>query len=91
MKQRQLTEIGGGSIRGTSIDEHAERVRADDRMRLLDPTSLPKEIRGFKRRAPPNTALLTGIAFEAFKSRMWAEGNNITDDQAERLFKGTFV
>lgn len=90
MKQRQLTERGGGSVRecSTDIEELAERVRADDRMRLLEPTSLPKELRGFKRRPPPNTALLTRIAFEAFKARMWAEGKDLTDEEALAQFHG---
>lgn len=93
MKQRQLTD--GASMRdtqcSTDIDSVAERLRADDRMRLLEPTSLPKELRGFKRRPPANTALLSNIAFEAFKARMWAEGHELTDEQAKRMFKGTFV
>jgi len=60
-------------------------------MRLLEPTSLPKELRGFKRRPPPKTALLSEIAFASFKARMYADGRNLTDEQAERMFKGTFV
>jgi hypothetical protein len=87
VKQRQLTERGGGSVRGT-FDELAEQVRADDRLRLLEPTSIPKELRGFKRRPPPNTVLLTRIAFEAFKARMWADGKNLTDEEALRQFRG---
>jgi hypothetical protein len=75
----------------STVDEIAERVRIDDYARLLDPTSLPKELRGFKRRPPPNTGLLSAIAFESFKARMWADGHNLTDEQAMRMFRGTFV
>jgi hypothetical protein len=75
----------------TAVENLAEQVRADAAMRLLEPRSLPKELRGFKQRPPPNTSVLSNIAFEAFKARMWAEGHDLTDDQAERMFKGTFV
>jgi hypothetical protein len=91
LKQRQLIEQKSGSIRGTllEIEMLADQVQADDRKRLLEPTRLPKNLRGFKRRAPPNTALLSRIAFEAFKSRMRADGHNLTDEQAARMFRGT--
>ncbi len=75
----------------TELEDAAELVRADDRVRLLEPTSIPKELRGFKRRPPPNTALLSSIAFESFKARMWAEGKDLTDEAASRVFRGTFV
>lgn len=93
MKQRQVTEPIGGSGLGcsTPVTKLIEQIQDEDRQRLLEPTSLPKELRGFKRRPPPNTALLSSIAFEAFKARMWADGHNLTDEQAERMFKGTFV
>lgn len=90
MKRRHLTDGQGygGTMFHETVVRVAEQVQADDRMRLLEPTSLPKELRGFKRRAPPNTALLTRIAFEAFKARMWADGHNLTNDEAEKQFRG---
>jgi hypothetical protein len=86
LKQRQVTERG--SIGNSSCSTLIEEVRDEHRQRLLDPIHVPRELRGFKRRAPPNTALLTRIAFEAFKARMWADGANLTDQEAERLFRG---
>lgn len=90
MKRRQVTESAGGLGRGTSKSyaELAEEILEEDRQRLLEPTSLPKKLRGFKRRPPANTALLTRIAFEAFKSRMWADGKDLTDEQAKVIFDG---
>jgi hypothetical protein len=90
LKQRQLTDgaSAGGISCSTPVEKLIEEIRDEDRVRLLEPTSLPKELRGFKRRPPPNTALLTRIAFEAFKARMWADGMNLTDEEAARMFNG---
>jgi hypothetical protein len=89
MKQRQLTDgVSSRGARCSTVSEIAEQVQADDRMRLLEPTSLPKVLRGFKHRPPPNTALLSRIAFEAFKARMWADGLDLDDEQALAMFKG---
>jgi hypothetical protein len=91
VKQRQVTETPVGGSTATfhaRIERLTEEIQDEDRQRLLEPTSLPKVLRGFKQRPPANTALLSRIAFEAFKSRMWAEGVDMTDEQAERLFRG---
>jgi hypothetical protein len=90
LKQRQLTDAkaGFGGRTEHDVPRLIEEIRDEHRQRLLDPIHVPRELRGFKRRAPPNTALLTRIAFESFKARMWADGANLTDQEAERLFRG---
>lgn len=61
-------------IRGTSTVENLiESVQGDDRKRLLEPTSLPKVLRG---RAPfrrPQTAIIAYAAQAAYERRIAGE------------------
>lgn len=57
--------------RGTfDLKQLAERVQDLDRLRLLEPTSLPKELRGYKRRPRPKTAIIAYAAQAAYERRL---------------------
>lgn len=57
--------------RGTfDLEQLAERVQDLDRLRLLEPTSLPKELRGYKRRPRPKTAIIAYAAQAAYERRI---------------------
>lgn len=89
MKRRGLTDGKGyGRPIVPRLEELADQIQAEDRMRLLEPTSLPKELRGYQRRPRPQTGLLSNVMLEAFKARMWAHGIDLTDEQAARIFRG---
>jgi hypothetical protein len=90
MKRRALTEVGAGGARSfrDDVSRAIESIQDADRLRLLEPTSLPKVLRGRPPYRQPNTAILSRIALERFKARMWSQGIELTDDEAERIFRG---
>lgn len=51
----------------------ADRIQAEDRLRLLEPTSLPKVLRGWEPRARPQTAIIAYAAQRAYERRMARE------------------
>lgn len=53
-----------------ALERLAERIQAEDRLRLLEPTSLPKELRGYKRRPRPKTAIIAYAAQAAYERRI---------------------
>lgn len=58
-------------VRGTlDLEYLADHVQDLDRLRLLEPTSLPKELRGYKRRPRPNTAIIAYAAQAAYERRI---------------------
>lgn len=58
-------------VRGTfDLEQLADRVQDLDRLRLLEPTSLPKELRGYKRRPRPKTAIIALAAQAAYERRI---------------------
>jgi len=57
--------------RGTfDLEQLADHVQDLDRLRLLEPTSLPKELRGYKRRPRPKTAIIAYAAQAAYERRI---------------------
>jgi len=88
VKKRALTERGGGGTFHADVSRAIEDIRGLDQLRLLEPTSLPKVLRGRPPRRQPNTAILSDIAFAAFKARMYREGIDLTDEEAARVFRG---
>lgn len=57
--------------RGTfDLEQLADRVQDLDRLRLLEPTSLPKELRGYKRRPRPKTVIIAIAAQAAYERRI---------------------
>lgn len=59
------------TIRGTlSLPQLADQVRAEDRLRLLEPTSLPKRLRGRSSRPRPQTAIIAYAAQRAYQRRV---------------------
>jgi hypothetical protein len=88
VKRRALTERSAGGTFHANVSRMVEEIQAADRLRLLDPTSLPKILRG---RAPftrPDTASISSVLLERMKARLLAEGFEISDDDAARYFRG---
>lgn len=59
--------IGRGTF---SIEQLADRVQDLDKLRLLEPTSLPKQLRGWKPRPRPKTAIIALAAQAAYERRI---------------------
>jgi hypothetical protein len=58
-------------VRGTlDLEYLTDHVQDLDRQRLLEPTSLPKELRGYKRRPRPKTAIIALAAKAAYERRI---------------------
>jgi hypothetical protein len=58
-------------VRGTlDLERLADHVQDLDRLRLLEPTSLPKELREWKPRPRPNTAIIAIAAQAAYERRI---------------------
>lgn len=62
------------------VERLADEIRELDRMRLLEPTSLPKVLRGYQRRPRPSTAIISYAAQRAYERRM----SMTEDDRAMR-------
>lgn len=60
-----------------NIESLADEIQAADRMRLLEPTSLPKVLRGHKRRPRPQTAIIAYAAQRAYERRIGQESVGI--------------
>ena len=52
------------------VERLAEQIRDEDRIRLLEPTSLPKVLRGYQRRPRPATAIISIAAQCAYQRRL---------------------
>lgn len=80
MKRRQVTDKGAGGAphafraRVESLMDHVQDL---DRARLLEPTSLPKVLRGRPELRRPKTAIIAYAAQAAYERRMACESVGI--------------
>lgn len=73
-----------GMFHTVTVEALADKVQADDRLRLLEPTSLPKQLRGWSPRPRPKTAIISYAAQRAYERRCVGESNQ----QIVRKFLG---
>jgi hypothetical protein len=59
----------------------ADQIQAEDRLRLLEPTSLPKNLRGWSPRPRPQTAIIARAAQRKYERR-------VTQDEVIGKFLG---
>lgn len=69
-----------------SVDALAENIQAEDRLRLLEPTSLPKHLRGWSPRARPQTAIIAYAAQRAYERRIARERGETATDRTIQEF-----
>lgn len=73
--------------RGTrSLHELIEQIQNEDRQRLLEPTSLPKVLRGRAPSRRPKTAIISYAAQAAYERRMRGETVDV-DTVAAKFFR----
>lgn len=70
--------------RSTRLEKLIEEIQEEDRARLLEPTSLPKILRGHRRRRRPQTAIIALAAQRVYERRVAGEP---TDAIAMRFFR----
>lgn len=69
-----LAPVSVPTVRGTpSVHDLIEQVQDEDRQRLLEPTSLPKILRGGAPYRRPQTAIISIAAQAAYERRMAGE------------------
>lgn len=88
MKRRQLTDRGGhgGRMFHETVDRLVDQIQDQDRLRLLEPTSLPKVLRGYRRRARPQTAIISRAAKGACERRIAAEADTAATERVTARF-----
>lgn len=83
LKFKRFVRFSGG--RSTRIEVLADQVQADDRQRLLEPTSLPKVLRGAAQVRRPQTAIISYAAQAAYARRLAGETADV-DSIAHKFF-----
>jgi hypothetical protein len=70
----------------STLEELADEIQRLDSLRLLEPTSLPKILRGYKRRPQPQTCIISYAAQAAYERRMAGESVSV-DRVALKFFR----